>query len=450
VTRARAGAIALALAIAWAAGCKAQEDAFYATTFPCDLTAAEDQCGTTRAGKPMMCFAASQLGGTDFCTEACDPAAPAPSGFTCLTSGALLQACRPHAGPDDPAGLCPHGLHCYRTDLLSDQGVCVVMPVCNVDDDCKDPARSVCAATLIREVSSLLSAADHLQCVKPTCKTSTSACANNEACLADYYVSGTQVSDICVPNCDGTGHCPPNFSCAWTPATPESPKVCLPGLPGQRCQADQDCILGQCADTGAGFSECAIPFGCATDADCNYLDGLSTFACAEGIPGAGRRCVQLTSFNGANCNDDAGCTDGQRCFTYSPYTTDQGKGECRVPCDADLGCPARGGVPHTCLDGGGGGCYPGVFGMPCRPGAADCLSDFACLPAPPNPQSIVQSPAICTKSCAGDADCTGDPLIAHGYCAPEGVCRMTGAPGAACDQPDQCASGVCAGGGQCG
>jgi len=281
---------ALSLALAGAAACKAQWEVLD-RPYPCVLNAKEDQCGTSRAGHPMVCYPGSQLGGADFCAEACDAAsAPDRPGFTCLTSGALLQTCKHHADAGDPGALCPSGLSCYRTDLFADEGVCLMMSVCKADKDCKDPARSVCATTFLEKSAPSLAGAltlDNLQCMKPTCQTSTSDCATNEACLADYFVTGKTISDICVPLCDYQNLCPPNFACDRGPASPGAPRVCLPGLPGQRCQADQDCVVGVCQDTGAGFGECVLPFTCASDASCKGFEGIASFLCVEGVPGQG-------------------------------------------------------------------------------------------------------------------------------------------------------------------
>jgi hypothetical protein len=465
-TRARRKLAGLALvALAGAATCRAREKEFYGAIYPCQLGAAVDPCGTTQDGQPMVCYAGSQLGGTDFCTEKCDPAnPPSDPSVKCLTSGALLRVCHPHGSENYPALGCPDGLSCYRTDLLNDEGVCVMMPVCTVDSDCKDPKHSACAASIISTLSPLLSqlsTADHLQCVKPLCKSGGSNCADNEACLADFFARDTAVPDICIPTCDGDNNCPPNYACDVGPDAPGAPRVCVPGLPGQRCHADQDCIVGECFDTGAGFGECTVPYPpCNSDQDCAYLDGLATFACVEGRPGAGRRCVALTPFNGSNCATSADCAANERCYQYSPYVPDMGHGECRVPCDMSKSpsCPVRGGVAHVCLAGGDGGCYPGQLGLPCT-SSAECLSDLECLPATPDARSLITEPMICTKRCATDDDCRADPLImTHGFCKQEpdgsgGLCRITGDSGEPCDSDDQCTRGLCmpdgSGGGQC-
>src|SRR6185295_13530953 len=85
--------LALTLAAAGAARCKAKADEFYRAVYRCDPDAGADSCGTTRAGAPMLCFAASQLGSIDYCAEPCDADASS-DGFTCQSS-ARVQVCDP-------------------------------------------------------------------------------------------------------------------------------------------------------------------------------------------------------------------------------------------------------------------------------------------------------------------------------------------------------------------
>lgn len=443
--RVRARFAVVALGIAQLVGCRAREGAFYEAIFPCDVKDGDAACGTTRAGKRMTCFAATQLGGTDFCAEACDPAQPTEvSGFTCLTSGALLQLCKPNASAGNPSLGCPPGLACYRTDLLADVGVCIDMQVCSQDSDCTDPKHPTCAATIVRELQSTIPImADHLQCVQRMCASGGSGCLPGESCLMDFYPNGTDLRDLCVPNCVADHQCPPNYGCAVTPASLGSAPVCLPGIPGVRCINDQDCVLGACLDTGAGFSECVPPFPCTSDAQCAFLDHpAATFVCVEGVPGQGQHCVLRQSFAGANCTVSTDCPEGQQCFHYSPAMVDQGMGECRVPCDADLRCPVRGGIPHVCLDDGGGGCYPTGFGLPCA-SAADCPTELSCQAVSPDERTVVRSPTICTTPCTEDGDCANNILVGGGFCK-EGFCRMAGETGVACDRDAECATHVCA------
>jgi hypothetical protein len=437
-------ALALALGFLGAAACQARSDEFFAKVFPCKSNAG-DTCGTTRAGRPMTCFPASKLGGDDFCAEACDPSqGSADPRFVCTSSGALLQTCGPDRGATDPTYSCPSGLACYRTDLLSDSGLCLQMPVCSQDSDC-NADRNVCASTLLRQRTSLPLAPDHLQCIVTMCGFGNSQCPPGEGCLAGYYEAGYDY-DICVPTCDQNRLCPPNFACASGPAPSGSPLLCLPGVPGIRCQSDQDCVAGECVDTGAGFNECVLTkLACETDLDCAILNGASsTFLCVEGVPGAGRRCILKEEFAGTNCSNVTDCPLGFICTYLSPYEPVMNHGECRLACGMDLGCPARGGIPHVCIEGGAGGCYPTSFGLPCA-SSADCMPELACLPALPDAHTVIDSPTICTMPCTTDADCTSNPLIRSGaFCRQdEHLCRQAGFPGVPCVNDDQCLTGVC-------
>jgi len=427
--------------------CRANDDGFYAAVFACSTASGTNQCGTTSSGKPMTCYAGSQLGGgSDFCTEACDPNAAVDPGHVCLSSGALLVKCM----PNPPAGTsngCPAGLNCYRTDLAMNEGVCLMMQVCATDAECTDSRRPKCVATIIHELKPEITT-DHLVCVQPTCATSGSNCDVGESCSANYYDTGRGVPDICIPVCLHDQDCPPDFACAYNAATaPGNPKVCVPGVPGQRCNHEEDCLWGDCVDTGAGFSECVVPWNCTDDLQCAIFDAVEdTDVCAN------QRCVALGPFRGSTCVDDTGCSDGQKCFRYSPTNVPNPRGECRLPCDADLSCPPRAGVLQVCLDGGAGGCYPDGFALPCT-ASSQCPSAFTCTAVSPDPRTIIDSPTICTISCASDDDCRTSPFILGGFCE-SGVCRLAGQPGVTCDRGTECGSGVCAidptsGRGQC-
>ena len=422
--------------------CRANDDAFYAAAFACSTASGTDQCGTTKSGKTMTCYAGSQLGGgSDFCTEACDPnAGGVDSGHVCLSSGALLVKCVPNPDAGTPNG-CPAGLNCYRTDLAANEGVCLMMEVCTTDSECTDSRRPKCGATILHELKSAITT-DHLMCVQPTCATSGSSCDVGESCSANYYNTGTtNLPDICIPNCLHDQDCPPDFACAQNAGAAGAPSVCVPGVPGQRCNHQEDCLWGDCLDTGAGFSECVVAWNCTTDANCDIFDAPGdSFACANG------KCVALAPFQGASCVSDSNCTNGQQCFRYSPFGLTDPRGECRPPCGADLSCPSRGGVLQVCLDGGAGGCYPIEFGLPCT-ASSQCPSAFTCTAVSPDPRTVIDSPTICTISCATDGDCQSQPLIGKngGFCD-SGVCRMTGQPGVTCERDTECNSGVCAGG----
>jgi hypothetical protein len=448
-------ASALLIAIAGLAACKAHEDAFYDTVFPCNPNASVDPCGTTRSGRPMTCFGAGQLGGDDFCVEACDPAiGSSDPRLTCLASGALLQLCHPHADADAgaaagaPALACPSGLLCYRTDLLKDEGVCILAhQLCKEDKDCSDS--QTCAGSIIRSLyPSLPLLTDSLQCLQTSCQSPGTPCAPGAVCLANYYDVGPGM-DICVPTCDNQ-QCPPNFSCAYSDAAPGAPKLCLPGVPGSRCANEEDCIVGSCVDTGAGFRECNTTTLCTSDLDCAYLSGAAgMFVCAQGMTGGGRLCVSTRPFNGSNCATAADCAAGLLCSRFSPYVSNQGHGECRSPCDPDGRCSPHGGVKFVCLDNGNssldnavGGCYPSAFGLPCSD-SSDCLATLTCQAVSPDAHTFITSPAICTSTCASDVDCSGNPLVRSGGFCRDGLCRISGENGTPCDRNEECGSGYC-------
>jgi hypothetical protein len=427
--------------------CRAQREEFCDKVFACDLNAAGDPCGPSCRGKPMTCYAGSQLGGTDFCAEACDPEAGSDDpAFTCTTSGALLLRCHPDA--DAGAEGCPAGLQCYRTDIPGDEGVCMALHVCKHDSDCPGPERTICAATVLNQLAPGLPNNDHLQCLQPSCGSTHTMCPPSEACLADYYSVGS-APDICVPRCDGKQHCPPNFACVLATSGAGSPSICIPGVPGDRCVTDQDCLLGSCFDTGAGFSECVPSLSCQSDQVCGVLNSSnSTWACSKNGQTSQGTCVSTTPFHGANCNETADapngfCPDGRTCYRYSPYNPAEVFGECRVPCDDSTHtCPAIGGIPHVCLADGAGGCYPSSFALPCTT-SADCLTTFACLPVSPDERTVITSQNICTEACATDDDCRSDPFIkANGFCK-EGLCRIGGIAGTVCDRDAECREGVC-------
>jgi hypothetical protein len=437
-----AGLGMLACLVAVEIACSTRANEFYAEVFECDTKASQDPCGTTAAGRPMKCFPGGQLGGSNFCAEICDPSQGSDDpAYTCVSSGALLKVCRPDA---NGAEGCPRGLQCYRTDLLGNDGICLMMRVCAQDVDCSGEAGRICAATLVRSMYSMPGIkADHLQCIKHTCQSGGSQCSDWESCLANYTEQGPEIPDICVPQCDSVRDCPPNFACSISAAAPGSPPICLPGVPGTRCVANQDCVVGNCVDTGAGFSQCTLDFPCQSDSNCAPFNGLaSTFVCVEGVPGA-PRCMKVQTFAGTDCKDDTGCTGGQRCIRYSPYMGEQANGQCRTPCDVDQACPARGGLPHVCLAGGKGGCYPGHFALPCA-SSSDCPASLSCFEVSPDERTIISSPTVCTMACATDDDCHASPFIGNngGFCK-EGLCRLAGQKGAPCDRDAQCINSRC-------
>jgi hypothetical protein len=435
--------IALAAGILMVGGCRTQSDEFYATVYPCDLTGAPGSCGTTSTGQPMTCFAASQLGGTDFCAPACDPAVAtgvAP-GFTCVAAGALLRTCDP-----DKQGECPGELGCFRTSLFGKSGVCIWMTVCSDDDPCRSRTddRKVCASTVLNRIlpdsssSPLPIYADSFQCIDDDCK---SGCPVDFTCLNDVYEMPPSLGDVCVPDCTNQGHCPPSYSCTRSPIQ----NICVPGLPGARCADGRDCVAGLCMNTGAEFNICSVP--CSEDSDCASFNsaGSDAFVCAhpEGVPAY---CATARPFKGLFCGDSNDCPSGQRCFNYSLA---RAQGTCQVPCDETPECPRRGGLPHVCLsEVGVNRCSPGDFGKPCvglESGKDECIAPLMCQPVSPEAFGQHRDVArVCTVPCVTHADCDDQPLtILSGFCGRDGFCREAAGSGAACDIDAHCFSRRC-------
>ena len=294
-----AGPALLACAIAAAFACSTRGTEFYDGVFKCDTTASEDPCGTTAAGKPMTCFTGGQLGGSDFCAEACDPAHGSDDPrYTCVSSGALLQLCHPNAEGSEG---CPPELQCYRTDLLADEGVCLMMRVCAQDSDCSgDPARRICAASLVRSMYSLPTLKlDHLQCLQATCQSGGSLCSHGESCLANYTDQGPE---------SPTSACPTAIP-IWTVRRTSRAASRRP-LPALRRSASPVCREPAASPTrtaswaaawirARGSANVRFPFRAVPISDCAPFNGASAmFVCVEGVPGAGRRCMKLQTFAG--------------------------------------------------------------------------------------------------------------------------------------------------------
>jgi hypothetical protein len=446
--------------------CHHNDDALYAKVWPCDSNLAEPQCGTTQAGTPMTCFAASSLGGTDFCTEACDPRIGSrdPEHFACLGSGALLKKCLPGNRGD-----CPEGLSCYRTsaNILESDGLCMVTPVCVGDDDCaSESPRLTCGGTILHEkFPSPFVSNTNLQCVQRCGDVNGTlpACPPGEECINKVYPDDVSVPNICVPSGCPARPCPPNFYCLRDTA-PYYPDICVPGIPGRRCTNEEDCIIGHCVDIGARAKNCALQ--CDTNETCAALSGVAgLFFCAPGRdPSGPKYCISKGTFAGAFCSLDADCA-GEKCSNLEPYYHRSKRTannlECHAICDAPGTCAAQGSIPFSCLavDGTYGECYPADFGIACDPNSEVCMGELRCLAEDPALQAISGlsgsqpgtpggSETLCTRECNDDAGCKSYSLTMYGYCV-NGICRPPQPSGDACQRPEQCSSHACSGSGMC-
>jgi hypothetical protein len=441
------------------AACRVDRAQFDERVFSCDTAAPDPGCGTDDAGKALGCFSARQIGATDFCAPTCDVAAPPAAGDVCLDSGIALHACTPSTGVCDQAGLA-----CYRTDLLTDEGVCTTMNPCNVDTDCHDPVLSVCATTFLASVYAQAPdlQRDHLYCLQTGCNSSGTSCSPGETCLQEVIPASAHPPDICVPNCDSNLNCPPNFLCYRKVATPQAPNVCIPGLLGFTCENALDCMLGQCVPNGIGYSICTTD--CAADSDCARFDGQQgTFLCAvnNGDPTTPGKCQTPDSYRGTICLTDGDCAMrnlDEKCSRFDPSDV---TGTCLLPCTPDPTslapgapgkCPQRGGINHTCLTYQDEPalvkdpqfppvCFPGYFGLTCQTDA-NCVGDLTCAP-------VSATASICTAPCQVDAACAADRWVGGGgWCgAPLGldVClpNNTLDDASPCPSDVACKSGMC-------
>jgi hypothetical protein len=454
--------------LAAAGGCKVNQQAFESRIFSCDTTSPDPRCGTDAAGNPLTCFAARRIGGSDFCTKACtDPGPVSDDNAICVQNGkggAELPFCSPSDDgdpADHPLGACDRSeLGCLRTNVEpgANEGVCITGNPCVQDTDCKDPVRSTCAATFLKDLYQGAKdelAADHLYCLQEGCQANNQACSPGETCLKFVVPAAANPPDICVPNCDSNGRCPPNHFCLSRVSGPANPKVCIPGLLGFVCETDVDCLVGTCQSDDPDHPELALSLctiSCAGDADCaKYDSAQGNFVCSAGP--THRHCVTPSAYTGTLCNtsQDCGMRDkqGTQCSRVSP---DDKQGTCLIPCNADGSCAPRDGVGHTCLPFAGDDgkpvnvCFPGNFSYPCFADAQCAVAELKCAGAdlhdPANPV-----PGLCTRLCATDTDCQQDVWVGAGsYCGGDtvSICLPLGADGTPCTAGKQCASKVCA------
>jgi len=422
------------LALAALSSCKVDRQSVHQRVYACDPKAVDPGCGTDELDGEMMCFASRPLGGTDFCAERCGADLVGGEGALCASSGARLKTCNPangNADCGDPA------LGCFRNNALEDGGICVTITPCDSDDQCRDPVRSKCAATIVREIYQNPASFknDHLWCLQAGCQERRTACSPGESCLRDLIPASFLPPDICVPNCDSNLRCPPAHECYRKTAGPAAPAICIPGLLGFSCDSDIDCMMGDCVATGAGrLKVCSTK--CGNDADCMKYDGQQgTFICNPD-----HQCVSPGAFAGIICKVDSDCIDpGLTCAHIDP---DSKTGSCLAPCGADGSCAPRGGVPHTCIPriDQGFACIPGYMNYPCISDDG-CLPGMSCRPLGPG------LPNICTNLCQDDNDCTKVRWTAGGYCQPlaEGVrvCMTKKKTGEDCQRDGECASKLC-------
>jgi hypothetical protein len=457
------GAVLAALAACIATGCKVDKEKFHERIYSCNPNAADPACGTDLDNQPMACVAAYQLGGRNFCATGCDATTTAPEASPeaiCLpsgkrsaglVSGALLPRCNPDVQPASPGAPppnpCGHDeLSCLRTDMLSSEGVCMTVNSCGSDSDCRDPVRAKCIGQLLHDTYGDKAGLkiDRTYCVQFGCRERRTACSPGETCLRDVIPKSSNPSDICVPNCDSNGNCPPNYFCYPDIYSKASPSVCIPGLLGLRCRSRLDCLFGDCVASGAGYNVCSVK--CTDDAQCAKFDSEhGTFFCnAEGW------CAGARAFRGGQCLTDDDCLykDGPP-EICARITNTSRYGSCLRPCEKDS-CPSYGGVPHACrpqIDAKGDPdplgplpwvCWPGYFGQLCKDDT-NCIPSLGCKPVVP---PLLK---ICSVACNSDDDCLKNRFAKDGWCDPQlHICRSPFADDTTgCDRNTQCESKSC-------
>lgn len=438
------------LALLVVPSCRVDQDEFNNRIFGCNVASPDRGCGVDETGRAMECFGGRQVGATDFCAKTCDIDAPAGEDAVCLQSGIALRVC--HPGDDANTAAFPRGacdqknLKCYRTDLLSDEGVCTTMAPCNADIECRDPIRSVCATSFLANLYSKARDVlrnDHMYCLQTGCRSRGASCSAGETCLQEVIPAAAHPPDICVPNCDSNLNCPPNFLCYRKVSTPATPNVCIPGLLGFTCLDALDCMMGDCVDTGIGYKVCTTP--CDTQTDCTRFDGeQGKFICIknQADPSEPGRCQAPDSYRGSLCNDTQDCLSrpGEVCSRFNPK---DGQGSCLLPCTPEGKCGPRVGINHTCLpalvDGGRGNvCFPGYFGLPCG-SDGNCFDGLECH------ATAAPAPSICTVRCSASAECQANRWIGgDGWCHPLlGICVSKLNDEATCGSNEACKSGTC-------
>jgi hypothetical protein len=429
-------------------GCKVDATAFQSRVFECDPSSAHPLCGTDQDGKAMTCFPGQRLGATNFCTQSCDggPMSLPEEEAMCVQGGAKLKACKPSEG-DDACGRPEFG--CLRTDVTSDEGVCVTMKPCTADSDCHDPVRSTCATTFFNALYSKNPTlkdnklTTQLYCLQEGCVRDGTACSPGEVCLKQVIPAAGHPPDICVPKCGSNFDCPPNFLCLSDPSIsgPGNPSVCVPGLLGFKCGSDVDCLVGHCrSDDGAqailnstSLNLCTVD--CTSDADCGLFDSdQGLFFCNPA-----HHCVTPQAYLGASCNSQADCVRDPQTTTCAFLSGPGEQGTCIHPC-TDGVCPTLGGVPHDCVGKSAtspGVCLPGLFGIPCATNDG-CVPGLTC-------RDVAPGAKLCTALCQNDADCDGNRWVAgQAFCGGQ-VCLPLGSlpEGSPCARDDQCGSGSC-------
>ena len=256
----------------------------------------------------------------DVCRPTCDPADPAscPDGV-CTARGECLRTCT-LMGDGTSSTPCPEAHVCVRTDVFSQEGLCVATTSCSTNADCEAGTRCFNDVfSLPRALPGIEYHVDRFYCLADPAE---------GLCPAGYaFVPGQMGSaGSCLPLCgEDDSRCPPAMTClrdfgylfGITGSTP-----CYLGIWGLPCRDDAQCLAGRCRDIGEGRRACTetcssverlAPFqGCTGLRDFTpLLPETAEFFCEAGH-GPEPICVPYGGV-GAPCNDETRCIEGTEC-----------------------------------------------------------------------------------------------------------------------------------------
>lgn len=258
------------------------------------------------------------------CTQPCDPMQPHEGcgpGLYCAARGCEGFCVRGSAGTLPHAAPCTHDTECASllcidpgdgrrrclTPCRGDAGLCIEGEVCvagpdacgacmpselvrgprglgepcETDGDCRAPM--VCvehdgAAVCASECPTSFACRAGFECRGGLCirdrrQDVGGVCAGNADCLGGVCAAQGE-RHWCTARCEADEHCPDGFGCVPAGET----LVCAPrlALEGERCDVDDDCASGRCAEANgerrcasacSGREPCARGFECRRDAD---------------------------------------------------------------------------------------------------------------------------------------------------------------------------------------
>jgi len=415
--------------------CKAKEDEFFAKTFSCD-SLSPNSCGTDRAGVPLVCFAARQYGGTDFCAPSCDQTRQ-DARFTCQDDTAWIQVC----DLTSPSSPCPAGFTCRAASPR--HGLCVLpcspgvscAPLPGPADAGHDAPPDASMTDAPIEADAPGDSGDIVHCAGSNDACRGAGDGRPMVCVNSSSLGGR---DFCAEACDPAAPVEdPLYRCSDMGALlqkchpsshAEASSDCPPGLNCFRTNLMAD--EGVCLD----MPVCSLTEPCAAPRVClaNKIGGSSAQP-ADTLDLDHLNCVlDRCTTTSASCGDSEGCLGTQYASTLSDMCVP------RCPdgrCPPNFSCATTvSGMPSEDL------CLPGVPGARCD--GSNCLLGSC--------EATGTGFNVCSKPCSSDATCapftavTGDPFVCAAWGGPSPHC-VTPRPfsGSNCDVRGQCLGQSC-------